>query len=318
MRPLLTLSARYAALATALVGLLGVAAGAVRLLPWFVARDVPLRLVVPFAELLAARTLEVAFLVGMPMGVGIAAAVFVERGEARALGALGARPARLVAPLVIPGLLGVAAFTLAQARTDSEPPGRFAARLIAAGRASCTGKVRTRVDVPLVALSWLCFEQGPRLAGAVPGLPRGAWFTARDVELPDGLASARMKELHLAAALPEGVFTVGASEARVDGLPAWSPPRTLAGAPRALVVGAGTLLAALGCAWAILGAGLGRPVAAATASGAVALALLAALRGLDVRHAAPWLYVVLLPVGALLGAVLGPLSKALRSHVAGI
>src|SRR5204863_7280636 len=106
--------------------------------------------------------------------------------------------------------------------------------------------------------------------------------------------------------------------ARVAGLPAWGPPRVVAGRRRGLVVGASAVAAGLGSAWAILAAGWSRPIAAAAASGLVALLTLAALRGLDVRQLAPGLYCGGPALGGLLGALLFvPISRGRRSHVAG-
>ena len=70
---------------------LGIALGAglVRLLPWLLSPEVPLRVALPFAKALTAVAIETAFFVGVPIGFCFAAAQSVERGEARALFALG-------------------------------------------------------------------------------------------------------------------------------------------------------------------------------------------------------------------------------------
>ena len=61
------LSARSAAVAMALVLAVGLASGLVRLLPWFVAPDVPWQLSWPFARLLGGAALEITLLLGLPL-----------------------------------------------------------------------------------------------------------------------------------------------------------------------------------------------------------------------------------------------------------
>ena len=67
-------------------------AGLVRLLPWLTSPEVPLRVAIPFARALAAVAIETSVVVGLPIGFGVAAAVVSDRGESRAMHALGASP----------------------------------------------------------------------------------------------------------------------------------------------------------------------------------------------------------------------------------
>ncbi|MFO0571355.1 MAG: hypothetical protein U0263_37345 [Polyangiaceae bacterium] len=82
-----------------ILALFGLAAGLVRLLPWLVSPEVPLDVSLPFARALGAGATEMAFLIGAPLGTALAVARFVERGEARALHALGVTPARIARSL---------------------------------------------------------------------------------------------------------------------------------------------------------------------------------------------------------------------------
>src|SRR5262245_51090389 len=85
-------SVRAAFLATGIVLAVGFAAGMVRVLPWLFAPEIPFEVALPFARALGAKSTETAFLLGPPIGFALAAALFVERGEARALEALGVSP----------------------------------------------------------------------------------------------------------------------------------------------------------------------------------------------------------------------------------
>ena len=305
MRPLITLSARWAAVATGVVLAIGMAAGLVRLLPWLVAPDVPWLLAAPFARALAAGALEAALLVGLPTGVGIASAIFVERGEARALAAVGARPARVVAGLGAAGLLIVGASMLAEAIAGPEPPGRFADHLVSAGRAACAGSDRPgRVDVPLLSLTWLCFPSGPRVAGRIPGVAAPLWFSAAELRPGDELRGVAARDLHVAGRLAGRVLRMKAADARFVGLPSFRPSRLLDGAPRGLVISASALLVALAGAWCIVCRGAARPVASVAASGGGATAMLASVRALDSRSAPLLRYAAVPLVGVLVAVAL--------------
>ena len=137
MRPLLTLSARWVVSSCALVFSVALFGGLVRLMPWLFSRDVPVGVAVPFAELLVARGTEIAALVGVPMGIGIAAALFVERGEARALESLGAHPLRVTAGLLPLGLAVLVTAAVLARSTELETPRRFATMLVGSGRRAC-------------------------------------------------------------------------------------------------------------------------------------------------------------------------------------
>lgn len=304
MRPLIVLSARSAFLAMLLVLTIGLSGGLVRLLPWLVAPEVPWRLCVPFGRLLLGTAVEVAVLVGMPLGVALGASTFVERGEARALASLGVSVERLVLPLAAPGLVVVALYVAVASTADPEPPGRLAARLIAAGRMSCErGSASQRIDVPLVALTWLCLSERPRLAGRVPGLGDRAWFTASDLAPTAELGSVSLTDLRFAAQIGSHVLTLRAEDAKVSGLPRWGRPLSLSGAARGLVIGAGALGAALAAAWVVVRRSLASPLAATALAGIGALSMLFVLRKADARAFSPFAY-ALVPICGLLSLLL--------------
>ena len=82
-------AARAAGLAAAAIMGVATLAGLVRVLPWIVAPNVPLRVALPFAQALFAVGLETTLLCAPPIGWALAASTLVERGEARALFAIG-------------------------------------------------------------------------------------------------------------------------------------------------------------------------------------------------------------------------------------
>jgi hypothetical protein len=304
VRPLIVLSARSAALAVTIVLAMGLAGGVIRLLPWMVAPEVPWRLSLPFGRLLFGTAVEISVLLGLPLGVALGAATFVERGEARSLGALGSSPERLVASLAGPGLLVVALYVAVASTADPEPPGRLAARLVVAGRASCGApSAPPRVDVPLVSFTWLCLSGGPRLAGRVPGLGEGSWFTATDLRPSAELGAAALDDLHLLARLGTRVLALHARNVQLVGLPRWGKPLSLSGAARGAIVGATALGVALATAWLIVRRALGSPLAASAAGGGAALATLFSLRAADAGDFSLARY-VLVPVSGLLALVI--------------
>ncbi len=90
-------------------GVLAVAAlaGGVRVLPLLLAPGVPPRILPVLARGALGVALETSFFVAPPLAFALAASRLVDRGEARALFAIGTSPARLVAA-GWPAMLGVA------------------------------------------------------------------------------------------------------------------------------------------------------------------------------------------------------------------
>jgi hypothetical protein len=298
MRPLLTLSARFCAACGALVLAAGIAAGAIRLLPWLIAPGVPLRLSVPFARALLVGVGEVALLVALPAGVAIAAAVFVERGEARALCTLGVSPRRLTLGLAGPGLAVVALYIGLSSASPAETPGRLAARLLAEGRASCAAEATPRrIDVPLATLAWLCFREGPKLVGRLPGVAREAWFSADDVWVDADLRRFATRGVSLATRLESQPLHLRVGEARFVGLRGWGRPKSLTGTLRAALIGVAALATALTTALVVIREAGPGPVSAGVLSGLAAGAMAFALSRLDARDASSAAYVLVPAAG---------------------
>jgi hypothetical protein len=309
--------ARRSARATAwaAVAILGVAvlAGAVRVLPWIVAPHVPLAVAFPFARALFAVGMETTLLAAPPIGWAFAAAVLVERGEARALFATGASPAGVVRTTVVAAVV-FAALTAAASLSwgrEAAAPGRLARALVAESKASCSGGGDGAAFIPFVGLTWLCFPDAePRLAGQLPA--GGGAFSARDLAISDDLRSLEFSDLRLLLG-DKGSIVVRARNAEIRGLAPWGRGSNLAAPARAL------LLAITGPALALLGATivLARSIAHRLRSLLVGAAgptgALVALSRLEQGEHAPWTYLAVPAAGlALLFLVTALVSVRLR------
>jgi hypothetical protein len=264
--------------AVALVAGLG---GVVRLLPWLLDPAVTFRLALPFARGLAALASEAAILVGWPFGWALAAAGFVERGEARALATLGESPLRAVARLspqaaAFACALGVVSFLGGR---EASEPGRVVSDLVERGRETC-GEVTEAAtySVPFAGVTWLC-EPGiaPRLVGRGPGGLAKAVFTAAGAR-----ASGDLREIDLDdARVALGVARVHAGSLRLRGLSPFAHASSVPPAARAVAL---TLAGAMAAGWsvfALLGGAVRGRLAAIVLAASGSLAALGAMRSVD-------------------------------------
>lgn len=235
-------AARTALSAVGVVFAIAAGAGVVRLLPWLSSPDVPLLVALPFARALTAVAVETAALVGLPLGFGLAAAILVDRGEARALCALGAAPFRLGLN-ALPTLLAFAV-CLSTASSLIDPgvgvPGRLARDLVEQGRSSCDGAVNSRAAlVPMTPFTWLCFPgRAPVLVGPVPRSRGRVWLSAHNAVPSDDLRRMDLEGLELFV-LPEAQRpTVRARvvKAQLRGLTPWGRPAQISAFSRAVLV----------------------------------------------------------------------------------
>lgn len=267
--------------------LLAAGAGLVRLLPWLLAPEVPLRVIWPFARILASSAVDVAVIVGLPLGVGVAAAIAAERGELRAVAALGMAPHAVAARLLAAALLPASLALTSPLITPREAPGVLARGLVAAGRKSCSDRDRappSSVAVPLVGVTWLCFPGvAPRVVGHVPGALRGAWFSADDLTVSDDLAGLGLHDARLAVPRAGDAprVSVAAAEVHVRGLSAWSgasaPGTRWVHALAVAVSGVGATFAAVAWVLVLRRSTLLHAVLLAAAAGGAMLALLSAV-----------------------------------------
>lgn len=296
--PFLVLAPR-AARATAVAGLIvlavATAAGFVRVLPWMVAREVPLGVILPFARGLLAVGLETALLCAPPIGWAISAARLVDSGEARALHAIGVRPCDLVASTVIPAALVTALSGLAALAwgTEAAAPGRLARALLSGAYDSCADVQEPKTaQIPLLHTTWVCFPgSAPRLTGALPMSASGT-FSASAADISDDLERVDLSDVH--AIWGEGKVRVHASRATFHHLTPFGRASTLAPLLRCLLLASTGALLALGTCWVILRIGCGNQPFAVALGLAGPVASLAALTWVE-RHAARGLYYASIP-----------------------
>lgn len=267
-------AARLTALLAGLLLAAAMLAGALRVLPLLLAEGVPLRVAPVLARGALAVALEVALFVAPPLAWALAASRMVDRGEARALFAMGVTPLRVVAggsPVIL-AVAAAAGLASAAWGREARAPGRAVREMVAEARSACVNKEPpASIDVPLIGVSWVCLEgESPRAVGLVGR----AAFAASSVVVSDDLRrlSAENLTLVLPSATPEGAARVHVKEASIRGLSPLGrasnlsvPARVvaLAGSAAALsvVAAALTLLASLRSRVAALALGASGPAA---------------------------------------------------------
>ena len=308
-------AARLTAAAGAGILVVSLVAGAIRVLPLLLAPSVPVRLALVLARGIAAVSLETALFVAPAIAWALTAARLVDRGEARALFALGVHPLRIVAA----GWPATAAVALAAALAagawgrEAAAPGRAVRDMLDGARAACADAAPPAVaDVPLLGVSWVCFAgEPPRVVGGAPG-GRGA-FAGTAIEVPDDLRAFTIAELELV--LPRTSDTpeahVHAGVARIRGLPPPGRASNLGPLARAILL-AGTAIALAAAAGAVALAGSIRGRAAALALGASGpAAALLVFSALERQPARPEAYFAV-PAAGLASLVVGGVWARLR------
>ncbi len=269
-------AARLTAVIAAAILVVALIAGAVRILPLVLAPGVPLRLVPVLVRGVAGVAFETALFVAPPIAWALAASRLADRGEARALFAVGVRPARVVAsawPAALGAALAAALASAAWGR-EASSPGRAVRDLLAEARAAClAAPPPAAADVPLLGVSWVCLPGEP--PRAVLPVGRGA-LSAASIVVSDDLRALDATDLDLVlppaaaganhdAGPPEA--RVHAAAASVRGLLPPAPSSNLAPAARAALLAASTALLALAAGALALAAAL-RARTAALALGA--------------------------------------------------
>lgn len=241
--PLPLLARRTTAAALAAVGAVALLGGAIRALPWLLDRSIPLAVVWPFLRALAALATEVCVLFAWPVGWVFAARMLQERGEARALGALGESPRGALSALRhhavgLTALLLLASW--AGSRNASEP-GRVLRGLVSAARTECVDAAPAAVPVPLASVTWLCPKGGGAVVLGRPPFGSSAVFSARSLDIADDL---RRVDMQRARALL-GTASIRVEKLTLRGL----PPLARASEEPPLVRALALALAALASAW---------------------------------------------------------------------
>jgi hypothetical protein len=272
-------AAKLAAAVAAGILAVSLVAGVVRVLPLFLAPGVPLRLAPILARGIAGVSLETALFVAPPIAWALAASRLVDRGEARALFAVGVRPSRVIVsgwPAAV-GVAAAAALAAALWGREAVAPGRALRDLLAEARAACVAAPPPAVaDVPLLGVSWVCLAgEPPRVVGQAP-LGTGA-FAATAIVVSDDLRALRATDLDLlvprSPERPEA--RIHAAEASIRGLSPIGPASNLAAPARALLLSMSAMALAAVAGGLALAAGIrSRPAAFALGAAGPAAALL--------------------------------------------
>jgi hypothetical protein len=294
-------SARTTALvASSVIALVGIVAGAVRVLPWLLDPAVPWRVGAPFARGLGAVALEAGLLVGWPVGWALACARFVESGEARVLLTLGERPLRTTGRLGPHGAIlacALAGIALVYG-SDAIAPGAVATELLAQARVSCArATAPTTYAVPFTELTWLCAPGvAPRLVGRPPGAMHGAAFTAADARVAGDFRAIELDDARLLLGTKPAVVAHVASLS-LRGMAPWARASTLPAWLRALLLALTAWTAGSLASYFILRRVVRSRAAALVVGAGGPLAALGLLRLLE-RADAPVAMFALLPVAA--------------------
>lgn len=187
MRALVASALRHFWLAAGMSFVAAGLAGWVRLLPWLSARALPLSALGPFVLELALGALQAALVLGAPLAAALASALFVERGEARALFALGVSPARCARIIALTLLGPVLALGLAvaagRALHDDDPLALLVDTSEAIREHCLEVPGPLAVPIPGSDFSWLCGRPAPPvLVGPAPGTAGALWLSGRALE----------------------------------------------------------------------------------------------------------------------------------------
>jgi hypothetical protein len=313
--------ARAAGFAAVAIMSVATLAGMVRVLPWIVAPNVPLRVALPFARALFAVGLETTLLCAPPIGWALAASTLVERGEARALFAIGLSPARVVRRTVVAaaGFAALSALAALAWGTEASAPGRLARSLVDQSKRSCADEVTPRTaHVPFVGVTWLCFRgHAPRLSGTLPG--GGGTFTAADLVISDDLRSLDFSDMRLLLGERGGV-RVHVDRAQVNGLSPWGRASNLAPSARAVLLSATGSCLALLAAFVVLSRSVQSRLWSLLIGAAGPVAALLAMSRLEQGENTPARY-ALVPLSALIGLAVAVLLERViarrRQRIAG-
>jgi hypothetical protein len=312
-------AARNAVLvATAVLALVGLLAGAVRVLPWLLDPAVPWRVAQPFARGLAAIAIEAALLVGWPVGWALACFRFVERGEARVLQTLGQPPLETVARLLprgAPLALALAAVALVYG-SDASAPGRVVSDLIGQGQASCeSARSPATYAIPFTDLTWLCAPgRQPRVVGSGPGQMSSVTLSASGARIAGDFRALELDDARVLLPTETTPVLVHVGRLSMHGMPPFARASSLSAPARALVLGLTAWLTASVAAYVTLRRGAGTRAWALVLGASGPIAALGLVRLFETSDARPALFALVPLAGglaALVAAVAAqPISRA--------
>jgi len=311
--------ARYCAGPLFVAWTVALAAGLVlailKLLPWISVPGISLSTTWALLGPAATRALELAFLLGIPVGFSLGTDRFFRSGSATALASLGVSPWRSLGGAALLAACWLAAGTTlgVELNERASDPGAVAQRLVSASRQSCEASPHPFVSpVPMLDASWLCLDAAPpRLAGPMPGTRRTAWFSAESVVVGRGLSDVKLRGLRLVVrSRSDGpMLRAKIGTAEIRGLWGWAASGALAPNWRTfLVVGTGAFLGWLGIVLALTRKTRQRPWVFLVPGAAAAAAWLC-LWVIDASAGAPALAYLLVPgAGALVALAISKLA----------
>jgi hypothetical protein len=306
-----------ALVATAVLALVGLLAGAVRVLPWLLDPAVPWRVAQPFARGLAAVSLEAALLVGWPIGWALACFRFVERGEARVLQTLGQPPLETVARLMpggAPLALALAGVALVYG-SDASAPGRVVTDLIGQARSSCeSARAPVTYSIPFTDLTWLCApDRPPRVVGSGPGQMSSVTVSARAARVAGDFRALYLDDARvLFPSTPPVLVRVEALS--LHGMAPWARAATLSAPARALVLGLTAWLSASVAAYVTLKRAAAARAHALVLGAAGPIVALGLVRLLETSDARPAAFALVPLAGAAAALLAGELVSRLRGR----
>ena len=317
VRRLASAARNAALLATAILALVGLLAGAVRVLPWLLDPAVPWRVAQPFARGLAAVSLEAALLVGWPIGWALACFRFVERGEARVLQTLGQPPFETVVRLMprgTPLALALGAVALVYG-SDATAPGHVVTDLIAGAQASCEdARAPATYSIPFTDLTWLCAPgRPPRVVGSGPGQLGSVTLTARAARVAGDFRAFELDDAQvLLPSNPSVLVRVGSLS--MHGMAPWARASTLSAPLRALVLGLTAWLSASLAAYLTLRRAAGTRAHALVLGAAGPIAALGLIRLFETSDARPSFFSLVPLAGCAATLAVGGVASRLRGR----
>ena len=276
------------------------------ILPWLRAPDVPRAAVYPVLLIVFGKSAEVATLLGIPVGLALAASVHL-RSEAMANGASRrVSNSRWRVTLALTCALGaiVGVFTLACINYWSLSPGRMAQSALTSAKERCLAEPGAPgVAIPIIGATWSCEKSRlPRLEGPLPGSNHRAWFSASDVKVSDDLLTVNLDDVRVGMR-QSGQFPqmrLRTPHASVHGVRAVFRPAHLGPWLRALLgVGTGFLLGGI-AAYHVFSKRWMRPTSAWALSGPSACCACAVLLVIDIRATGALLAYLWVPLSGLL------------------
>lgn len=315
---LLPATKRCARVAAVLLAL-GLVGALVRLLPLALVPGISLAAIAPFARSIAWLAAEVCLLIALPLGVSLTIRDATERGELRALLALGVSPKDALRGLsILCALWGIVLGTVSWlGARDAEAPGRVINQQVEQARDACTekssaarGPAPAPEAVPFLTASWLCPPgTAPLLTGRAP--VGGVLFSATRAQF-----SGDLREFTVAnATFQKGSVRMHVGEATFRGLPVFVRASPVNPLVRALSVMAATLACVMALVFR-MGQASARPLIAIAMGAVGPLSALLVLRGIErITERMPAMAFAAVPAAAFLVSLLaGELAFRLRAR----